>query len=79
MRTRDDCFELRSWTERGDGRRLNLHRLTGAGVTRDTSSTATSFEYTETGDCHAFTFLHSANDGVDQVLDGVGRLPAIGI
>jgi hypothetical protein len=39
----------------------------------------TPFEHTETGDCHAVTFVHSAHDGADQFLNGVGRRPAIGI
>src|SRR6201999_2082393 len=70
-------FELGTRAECRDRRRLDLHRLTGARVAGHAGCATTLFEDTETGNGHAVTLVYRTHNGVDDILDGGGRLPTV--
>src|SRR4029077_16955636 len=57
----------------------HLHRLAGTRIAGHARCAAALFEHTEAGNGDAVALVHRAHNGVDNILDSIGRLPTIRI
>ena len=70
-------FELSTRTKCRDGRRLYLHGLAGTRIAGYTRRAAALLEHTEPGNRDAVALVYRTHNGVNDILDGGGRLPTV--